>query len=114
MYNYAVPFDTPYFTSPPVIGSDNLTVTWNYSNTSDVCGYLLTITELSADGGSTHHNVTNGTINVFIFTGLEPDTLYSVSIRGYQDLLGQSSAVLEARTLHYIQQDGEYINCMPD
>ena len=105
---YAVPFDTPYFTSPPMISSDSIIIRWNYTNTSDVYGYLLTIREWSDNGvlgGSVHHDVTNGTINVYTFTALEPNTRYSVTIRGYQNLLGQSSTVLEARTL----QDGESV-----
>ena len=74
-----------------------MTVKWSVPSTPpDADGYVIFYANGSGPGMSV--KVLGGIVNQHTIEGLTPATLYSISIRAYQDILGPASETIAVMT----------------
>ena len=77
--------------------STSVTLNWTVPTTSpDADGYVVYYT--SENGPGMAEKVVGGDVTVYTLEGLTPNTLYTISIRAYQDILGLASDEIAVMT----------------
>ena len=90
-----IPFDLTLFST----SSTTVTLNWTVPTTSpDADGYVLYCTMASGNGPGMAQKVVGGDVTECTLEGLTPNTLYTISIRAYQDILGPASGQIAVMT----------------
>ena len=85
---YVAPSSAPSTLTLVSKSATRFTVNWTYSDTADVDGYVVYVSN------STAHNVVSSENTSITVYGLMPGTSYSITVRAYQDILGPPSTPL--------------------
>ena len=96
MISYVILLDPGFTPSPTLVNKTTTTITVSWTPVqSDADGYVVNVTN---DTHTVTHQVKRGSQNEMTLKGLIPATIYNITVRAYQDILGPASNVISVKT----------------